>query len=62
MARNMAMMFTVVAKNSLGMREGFSLNQLVFHWNPILTNLMGVLEGYFKSNAKNKSGPYTNGE
>ena len=38
--RQMAMMWTVAAKNSLGMRDGFSPNQLVFGRNPNLPNLM----------------------
>ena len=35
------MMWTVAAKNGLGMREGFSPNQLVFGRNLTLPNLIG---------------------
>ena len=35
-SRHMAMMWTVPAKNSLGMKNGYSPNQLVFGRNPNL--------------------------
>ena len=40
-SRHMAMMWMVSAKNSLGMRDGYSPNQLVFGRNPNLPNLLG---------------------
>ena len=40
-SRHMAMMWTVSAKNSLGMKDGYSPNQLVFGRNPNLPNLLG---------------------
>ena len=73
LSRHMVMMWTVAAKNGLGMREGFTPNQLVFGRNPILPNLIGkntsnslerggLLEGYIECDTQSKSGIYTNGE
>ena len=68
-------LWTVVAKNGIGMREGSSPNQLVFGKNPILSNLMEkntssslermerrIFEKYFNAIHKTKNGTYTNGE
>ena len=40
-SRHMAVMWMVSAKNSLGMRDGHSPNQLVFGRNPNLPNVLG---------------------
>ena len=66
-SRQMAMMWMVSAKNSLGMKDGFSLNQFMFGRNPNLSNLFGreyskklregerrrIPEGYTKCNTSN---------